>query len=107
APSQREVGDVNLVAAQHTADVADHARHILILHENQVPGKRGLAIDFVDAHQARLVEQHRTLDGGDAGIGFELEPNRVAVAGTRLVTLSDVPAALRGDLHGVHQVRLA
>src|ERR1039458_2873119 len=59
AAAQGEVRDVDAVLAEHRAHVADHAGHVLVLHDDQEARERGLAIDAVHLQEARLAEHHR------------------------------------------------
>ena len=86
-PAEREVGDVDLVAAQHRADVPDDAGHVLVPHVDQVARQRRLAVDAVHLQQAGLAQHDRALHGGDAGVGLQFQPDRVHVAGALLVPL--------------------
>ena len=84
--------------------MSDHAGHVLVLHEDQMPGEGRLAIDPIHLDQPWISKEHRTLHHRDAGIRFQFQANRIGVAGARLVPLGQIPAALPGDLHGVDQV---
>ena len=52
--SQREVGDVDVVLAQHRSDASDHSGHIEIAQVDHVALKRRFDVNAVDLQQPRL-----------------------------------------------------
>ena len=82
APAQRKVGDVDAVLPQHRSHVADHARHVAVLHEDQEAGKRHFAVDAVHLRQPRLVQQDRAFHRGQPALGFQVEADRIGRART-------------------------
>src|SRR5581483_1078901 len=63
-----------------------------------------LALNAVNLGKPGFIEDHGALRGCHAFIRFEFDANGIQLAGTDLVALSDVPAALLRKLHGVDEV---
>ena len=107
AAAQREVRDVDLLFAQYGSDFSDYARHVVILHINQVGFERGLHVDSIDVHQARnfLVD-----DGALHDVlflrGFQKKRNHAfgAAGGLRLLRFMHGKPARGGHGSGIYQV---
>jgi hypothetical protein len=67
AAAQGETGDVDLMLAQHGADVADHPRHVVVLHEDEMAGQGGARSQMrMISHSREASAAHLPTDRGTA-----------------------------------------
>ncbi len=104
--AEREVGDVHLVAAEQRADVADDARLIVVLDDEQRAFERRFnRRRHQSARGAKAaVGEDRAFDPSLAGIGMQLHRDEARViARARAARLDELDAALGRHRSRVHR----
>ncbi len=106
-PAQRKRRHVDPIPTHDTANVTEHARHIVVLQESHMAIERRFAMNTVHLNQPRAFQNQRALHpGGWALIGFDIEPDGIHMRGTLLMLLGKIQSAVSGNLNGIDGVGL-
>src|SRR5205085_2382285 len=78
--AEREVGDVDAVAAENGPDLADHARLIVVRDDQHRAAERRFHVDAADRDEPRTVRlEHRAFDPPLAAVGVQLDRHEAAI----------------------------